>query len=188
MKRRTFCPNGTISFSASNIDKDYAPSPLCFWRHTHPWKDQPTTVIKSYKIHFDRCSFSCSRGRARTQLQLLPRSLQKTAASSAPAPSSQNSNKSSEEKTEAKSGNEPKQGFSNEYFRNLMQRKNWVLRVSWKTIGILTGEFYWKRVEKVKREREREFLVCLFAGFEYKRPDKRYKYLSLSWKRRETMK
>jgi len=62
-----------------------------------------------------------SRGRARTQLQLLPRSLQKTAA---PAPSSQNSTQSSEEKTETKSGNEPKQGFSNEYFRNLMQRKN----------------------------------------------------------------
>ncbi|KAL9980223.1 hypothetical protein ACROYT_G008778 [Oculina patagonica] len=64
-----------------------------------------------------------SRGRARTQLQLLPRSLQKTA-SSAPAPSSQNSNQSGGEKTEAKSGNEPKQGFSNEYFRNLMQKKN----------------------------------------------------------------
>ncbi|KAJ7387452.1 positive regulation of histone deubiquitination [Desmophyllum pertusum] len=63
-----------------------------------------------------------SRGRARTQLQLLPRSLQKTA-SSAPAPSSQNSTPSSEGKTEAKNGAEPKQGFSNEYFKNLMQRK-----------------------------------------------------------------
>lgn len=65
-----------------------------------------------------------SRGRARTQLQLLPRSLQKAATSSAPAPTSQNSNQSSEEKTETKNGNEPKKGFSNEYFRNLMQRKN----------------------------------------------------------------
>ena len=80
----------------------------------------------SVNYHINRCSLCCSRGRARTQLQLLPRSLQKTAASSAPAPSSQNSNQSREENTEAKNDNEPKKGFSNEYFRNLMQRKNWV--------------------------------------------------------------
>ena len=79
-----------------------------------------TTVLTSTN-NFPRGFFCYSRGRSRTQLQLLPRSLQKTAA---PAPPSQNSTQSSEEKTETKSGNEPKQGFSNEYFRNLMQRKN----------------------------------------------------------------
>jgi len=66
-----------------------------------------------------------SRGRARTQLQLLPRSLQRPA-SSAPAPSAKSSASTSEEKdkTEAKSDTETKQGFSNEYFRSLLQKKN----------------------------------------------------------------
>lgn len=64
-----------------------------------------------------------SRGRARTQLQLIPRSLQKSTPS-APAPSAKSSSPPSEEKTETKSDTEPKQGFSNEYFRNLMQKKN----------------------------------------------------------------
>lgn len=64
-----------------------------------------------------------SRGRARTQLQLIPRALQKTA-STAPASSSDNSTVSSEEKTKAKPGAEVNQGFSNEYFRSLLQKKN----------------------------------------------------------------
>lgn len=67
--------------------------------------------------------FRFSRGRARTQLQLIPRALQKTA-STAPASSSDNSTVSSEEKTEAKPGAEVNQGFSNEYFRSLLQKKN----------------------------------------------------------------
>ena len=67
--------------------------------------------------------FRYSRDRARTQLQLMPRALQKTA-SSAPASSSDNSTKSSGKKTEAKNGGEVKQGFSNEYFRGLLQKKN----------------------------------------------------------------
>lgn len=67
--------------------------------------------------------FRFSRGRARTQLQLIPRALQKTA-STAPASSSDNSTVSSEEKTKAKPCAEVNQGFSNEYFRSLLQKKN----------------------------------------------------------------
>ena len=69
-----------------------------------------------------------SRGRSRTQLQLIPRSLQR-ATSSAPGPSAKSSTAASEEKTEAngasQSSEPAKQGFTNEYFRNLMLKKNW---------------------------------------------------------------
>lgn len=69
-----------------------------------------------------------SRGRSRTQLQLIPRSLQK-ATSSLPDPSAKSSTAASEEKTEsngASQSSEPaKKGFTNEYFRNLMLKKNW---------------------------------------------------------------
>ena len=69
-----------------------------------------------------------SRGRSRTQLQLIPRSLQK-ATSSVPGPSAKSSTAASGEKTEsngASQSSEPaKKGFTNEYFRNLMLKKNW---------------------------------------------------------------
>lgn len=69
-----------------------------------------------------------SRGRSRTQLQLIPRSLQK-ATSSVPGPSVKSSTAASEEKTEAngasQSSEPAKKGFTNEYFRNLMLKKNW---------------------------------------------------------------
>ena len=69
-----------------------------------------------------------SRGRSRTQLQLIPRSLQK-ATSSVPGPSAKSSTATSEEKTEAngasQSSESAKKGFTNEYFRNLMLKKNW---------------------------------------------------------------
>ena len=69
-----------------------------------------------------------SRGRSRTQLQLIPRSLQK-ATSSVPGPSAKSSTATSEEKTEAngasQSSEPAKKGFTNEYFRNLMLKKNW---------------------------------------------------------------
>ncbi|CAH3157953.1 unnamed protein product [Porites lobata] len=68
-----------------------------------------------------------SRGRSRTQLQLIPRSLQK-ATSSVPGPSAKSSTAASEEKTEAngasQSSEPAKKGFTNEYFRNLMLKKN----------------------------------------------------------------
>lgn len=63
-----------------------------------------------------------SRGRARTQLQLLPRSLRKPT-SSASAPSTNGSMPPSEEKAEASNGVERNQGFNNDYFRSLLQAK-----------------------------------------------------------------
>lgn len=69
-----------------------------------------------------------SRGRSRTQLQLIPRSLQK-ATSSVPGPSAKSSTAASGEKTESngasQSSEQAKKGFTNEYFRNLMLKKNW---------------------------------------------------------------
>ncbi|XP_067033706.1 squamous cell carcinoma antigen recognized by T-cells 3-like isoform X1 [Acropora muricata] len=63
-----------------------------------------------------------SRGRSRTQLQLLPRSLQKSV-SVAQASSANGSISPSDGKTEAKNGVEPKESLSNDYFRTLMQKK-----------------------------------------------------------------
>ncbi|XP_048582482.1 squamous cell carcinoma antigen recognized by T-cells 3 [Nematostella vectensis] len=67
-----------------------------------------------------------SRGRAKTQLQLIPRSLQKT--SSTPHTSSSTSSPDPQGRAPASKGESQEKsagskGFSNEYFRSLMQKK-----------------------------------------------------------------